>query len=102
MNLFTEEQINKIRENLEVFGIGRCLRQIQEECSELAVAISHCYRKDKESALEELLEETADMIICMSQLLMIIDKLQLHSKLSSYITIGMSKMEYKNANPKTE
>lgn len=46
-------------------------RQLQEECSELAVAVSH-YIRQRDGAKEEVIEELADVYICMRQALLML------------------------------
>ncbi len=47
-------------------------RQLQEECNELAVAVSHYLRK-REGAKIEIIEELADVYICMRQALLMLE-----------------------------
>lgn len=48
------------------YGLKNQLRQLAEECSELAVASSHCARR--EAILGDLIEEIADVEIMMEQI----------------------------------
>ncbi len=47
------------------WGAQTCLDQLQEEAGELVAAISH-YRRGREGAAEELIEELADVAITLS------------------------------------
>lgn len=53
------------------YGTEPQLRQLQEECSELAVAISH-YIRGREHARDEMIEELADVYICVQQAISIL------------------------------
>lgn len=53
------------------YGHEAQFRQTQEECNELAVAISHYVRK-REGAKEEMIEELADVYICLRQSLLML------------------------------
>ena len=109
MNLLTEEQLEVIKKNLDIFGQDKCLRQCQEECTELATAISHFLRPEK-CNIDELIEEAADMIICLAQMEMVILKIDVRKgMLDNYIRYGMNKTKEKtelkerlDANSKTE
>lgn len=52
---------------IEKYGNAAQLRQLQEECAELIVAVSHYFRNRK-TAREELIEEVADVTIMLMQL----------------------------------
>lgn len=53
------------------YGSELQLRQLQEECNELAMAVSH-YVREREGARDEMIEEIADVYICMRQALSIL------------------------------
>lgn len=53
------------------YGHNAQFRQMQEECNELAIAISHYLRK-REGAKEEVVEELADIYIYIRQLLLML------------------------------
>jgi len=61
------------------------LNQVQEECAELITAISHV-RRGRAGAVTELIEETADMIIMMKQLMVILPKDRLEEELAKKLT----------------
>lgn len=46
-------------------------RQVQEECNELAVAVSH-YVRQRKGAKEEVIDELADVYICLRQALLML------------------------------
>lgn len=48
------------------YGLKKQLRQLAEECSELAVASSHCARR--EAILGDLIEEIADVEVMIEQI----------------------------------
>lgn len=52
----------------ETFGMDNQLRQLQEECAELIVAINHYFR-DRDPDLEETTEEIADVLIVINQII---------------------------------
>lgn len=54
------------------YGHKPQLRQLQEECSELAVAVSH-YLRMRKGAKDEMVEELADVYICMRQALQMLE-----------------------------
>jgi len=47
-------------ECLDFWGFDAQLKQLQEECLELALAISH-YRRNRPNVMENLIEELADV-----------------------------------------
>lgn len=64
----TNEQRKTIaNQAIAKYGYMAQLRQLQEECAELIVAISHYIRDDRDE-LNELNEELADVIIMLMQL----------------------------------
>lgn len=52
---------------IEKYGHAAQLRQLQEECAELIVAVNH-YFSPRRNAREELIEEVADVSIMLMQL----------------------------------
>lgn len=90
--LFTEEQNNQIELNLEVLGDEVCLRQCQEECTELATAISHFLRPEKKNTAE-LLEETADVAISLVQVCMILKRVGFWGELKNHIQTGIDQIK---------
>lgn len=97
-NFITKKQSDILRKNLGICGIEASLRQTQEECSELAVAISHYIRKDKRNK-EELLEEFTDLIISMEQMFMTMENngIELY-ELLGHIDKGINKVINKELN----
>lgn len=79
------------------FGKKKQLDMIQEECAELITAISH-YKRGREGALKEVVEETADVAFMIHQLMNIF---LISSNEIEYLTILkfeklMEKEEQKN------
>lgn len=56
---------------IKMYGSKLQLRQLQEECSELAIAVSHFVR-EREGARDEMIEEMADVYICLRQAIFIL------------------------------
>lgn len=54
------------------YGHEAQLRQLQEECNELAVAVSHYLRKRKDSK-ENMIEELSDVYISMRQAFLMLE-----------------------------
>lgn len=52
---------------IEKYGQAAQLRQLQEECAELIVAVNHYFRQ-RRNAREELIEEFADVTIMLMEL----------------------------------
>lgn len=52
---------------IEKYGESAQLRQLQEECAELIVAVNHYFRQ-RPNAREELMEEVADVTIMLMEL----------------------------------
>lgn len=52
---------------IEKYGEAAQLRQLQEECAELIVAVNHFFRQ-RQNAREELIEELADVTIVLMEL----------------------------------
>jgi len=61
------ENVAIYREAIEKWGANIQLLMAMEEASELAVAISHFIR-DRKGAIDEIIEETADMEIMIEQI----------------------------------
>lgn len=69
----SDEEI--LEDAVEIYGTEAQLRQLQEECAELIVAVNHYLRKHKEKdsyggtmALMKIIEEVADVEIMIAQL----------------------------------
>lgn len=75
----------------ETFGKYHQLRQLQEECAELIVAINHHIR-DRDKDLEETTEEIADVLIVLAQ---IIEGLDMYEQLITHIDNKLQKLESK-------
>ncbi len=52
---------------VEHFGIESRLNQMQEECCELSVAVSHHRRKNSQKRAQEMLEEIGDVALALAQ-----------------------------------
>lgn len=63
----SEKDINVLKDAIIKYGVKPQLRQLQEECGELIVAINHCFR-GRENASMEFLEEFVDVYVVMFQL----------------------------------
>lgn len=64
----TQEQRETIAKlAIEKFGESAQLRQLQEECAELIVAVNHYFRQRLNSR-KELIEEVADVTIMLMEL----------------------------------
>ena len=63
----TEKDIEVLKEAVVTYGTKKQLRQLQEECGELIVAINHAFR-GKENASMELCAEFCDVYIMMWQI----------------------------------
>lgn len=61
------EDIQVLTDAVKQYGSKAQLRQLQEECAELIVAINHCFRQ-REDAAVEFLDEYVDVLIVMYQL----------------------------------
>lgn len=59
---------------LQIYGNEAQLRQLQEECAELIVAINHHLRKPTPEHYNELVEEVVDAQIVLDQIKLTIDK----------------------------
>lgn len=55
-------------ECMTFWGLERQLRMTQEECGELIIAVSHFIR-GRESGLEDLIEELADVQLMINQII---------------------------------
>jgi len=70
----TQKELDKLYKNcIETWGVEAQLRQAQEECAELIVAINHFLRNRKNS-LREIVEETADVFLMVHQMMEIVGK----------------------------
>ena len=66
--MYSENMREIFVEALQKFGPARQLRMLQEECAELIVAVSH-YCRERETGIEELKEELADVYIMTGQII---------------------------------
>jgi len=63
----TEEFEKLARECIDVWGVKDQISVAQEECAEFLVASSHLRRK-RPTAIEEAIEETADCLVVMHEM----------------------------------
>ena len=61
-------QIPNQKAVIEHYGVDTQVPVYMEECAELAQAISKMHRKPSEARRDNLVEEMADVLICMRQL----------------------------------
>lgn len=67
-----EEDLEQLyRDCVEFWGADRQIRMLQEECGELIVASSH-YLRLRETGLDEIIEELADVQLMVNQIKMFI------------------------------
>lgn len=57
-----------LKKAVEYYGDFDQLRQLQEECAELIVAVNHLMRENSEKNTDNLLEEVADVKVLFDQL----------------------------------
>lgn len=74
---------------IDKYGREPQFRQLQEECCELATAISHHIRK-RDGAKEEVIEEMADVYICIWQA---IEMLQCSNEFQEVIDMKINRLE---------
>ena len=67
------------------------MRQLQEECAELIVAINH-HLRGRDPNLEETTEEIADTLIVLNQILVGLD---IDDKVDNQINIKLQKLDSK-------
>ncbi len=65
--MFDENQIALLERAIGLYGTEAQLGMVQEECAELIAAISHYKRRRSSEAEEEVIEETADVLIMVEQ-----------------------------------
>ncbi len=65
--------MNVFQKAVKHYGKEAQLRQLQEECAELIVAISHYLRNNSDEHKENLLEEIADLKVMFEQLPFILE-----------------------------
>jgi len=64
-----KKELEKLYEDcIEFWGFEKQAREVQEECAELIVAISH-YLRGRDNAPAELIEEIADVYLMLNQLI---------------------------------
>lgn len=61
-------QIPNQKAVIEHYGLDAQIPVYMEECAELAQAISKMHRKPSEARRDNLVEEMADVLVCMNQL----------------------------------
>lgn len=75
----------------ETFGKYHQMRQLQEECAELIVAINH-HLRDRDKDLEETTEEIADVLIVLAQM---IGGLDMYEQLKKHMDNKIQKLDSK-------
>lgn len=68
-----DEEKQILQDAVETFGIQNQLAMLQEECAELIVAVSH-YNRGRSGALDNLIEEIADVSIMLDQISLAYDR----------------------------
>ena len=69
-----QQKLEKLYKNcVEVWGERTQLRQTQEECAELIVAINH-FCRNRENGLDKIIEEAADVYLMVHQVMEIVGK----------------------------
>lgn len=92
MKEYTETEFADLcKKAWETFGKYHQMRQLQEECAELIVAINH-HTRDRDKHLEETTEEIADVLIVLSQ---IIWGLDMYEQLKKHMDNKLQKLESK-------
>jgi NTP pyrophosphatase (non-canonical NTP hydrolase) len=84
---------NEVIKKLASLGIDSQLDQTQEECAELIVAISHYRRKKTQKALDNLIEEIADVTIMIRQLYFIMGYKDVEKKISEKLARSKERLE---------
>lgn len=86
-----------LREAVDTYGIKNQAKILQEECSELIVAVSH-YDRGREKAFDNLVEELADVQIMIWQMAY---GLGAEAYLSDYINKKAQRLKERLANYKS-
>jgi len=69
-----QQKLEKLYKNcVEVWGERTQLRQTQEECAELIVAINY-FCRNREDGLDKIIEEAADVYLMVHQIMEIVGK----------------------------
>lgn len=68
-----DEEKQILQDAVETFGLEKQLAMLQEECAELIVAVSH-YNRGRCGALDNLIEEIADVSIMLDQISLAFDR----------------------------
>jgi NTP pyrophosphatase (non-canonical NTP hydrolase) len=68
-----DEEKQILKDAVETFGIEKQLAMLQEECAELIAAVSH-YNRGRCGALDNLIEEIADVSIMLDQISLAFDR----------------------------
>ena len=92
--MIDDERIKTIADH---YGIKKQLRQLAEECSELAVEASHSARK---GTTVKIIEEMADVLIMMEQIVYLsgIDRKDIDECIQYKLDRQMKRMEKEKAN----
>ena len=68
-----DEEIQTLKDAVETFGIQNQLAMLQEECADLIAAVSH-YNRGRSGALDNLIEDIADVSILLDQISLAADR----------------------------
>jgi NTP pyrophosphatase (non-canonical NTP hydrolase) len=70
----TQKELDKLyKDCINTWGVEAQLRQAQEECAELIIAINHFFR-NREGGLDEIIEESADVFLMVNQVMEIVGR----------------------------
>jgi len=70
----TQKEFDKLyKDCIEAWGERTQLRQAQEECAELIIAINH-FCRNRKTGLEEIIEEAADVFLMVNQVIEIVGR----------------------------
>ena len=68
----SQEELQKLYDDcIEFWGVEAQLHQVQEECAELILAISH-FLRNRPNGLKDMVEETADVYLMLNQIITIV------------------------------
>lgn len=62
-----DDRLNLYKQCFDIYGEESQLRQLQEECAELIVAVNHMIRKNNIDTRQNFIEELADVSIVLEQ-----------------------------------
>lgn len=70
----TQKELDRLyKDCVETWGVEAQLRQAQEECAELIIAVNHFFRNRK-TGLDEIIEESADVFLMVNQVMEIVGR----------------------------